>query len=809
MNRHITSLIALGACMFGANAAQLTPEEALNRLESESGIVRKISATGKPRLAYTAATGSVNQFYVFNNSGNNGFTVVSADDCITPLLGYSDESEFDPDNMPDNMKAWLDSYQQQIEWAIANNISSNDIIKAKREEITPLVKTKWNQTAPYNNLCPVYNGSKCASGCVATAMAQIMKYHEWPVKGKGTHSYLCTNSTIGMNFGTLSMNFGNTTFDWDNMTDRYNSSSTQAEEDAVATLMYACGISVDMAYGPSSGASSSKPVTSFVKYFDYDAGTTYYLRDYFSGSAWEEMIYNELAAKRPVMYDGVTGKMEGHEFVCDGYRDGYFHINWGWGGLSDGYFLLSALDPGIQGTGGGSSGFNFTQGATIGIQKPVAGSKSRGTLISTKNFYTDNSTYKRSDIFQMRTAEYAYYPIEGTIDVRLGMKLTDSEGKVRYVFSPTEATEMKGMYTILTSFPMRGDNFPQSGTYTAKPACYNTATETWNDILIPINYSQGFTLTIEGDRLTFEQLTYDPQLKISDIKLLTPLYSGKNFHVTATATVTNNEFYGNIRAALRKKGSTSIAARSSMLQIDVEPGQQLEIDMVSELSGSAPAGDYDFVFIDAGNKAVSDPIEVKFMGKPNSTTSIEIVSFAPESNSMPQNQIKLNGTVKCTSGYLDEPLSIYLFEPGNDYSVTNWATKTMWLAEGESADFSIEGEYLDGKTGLGYYTAVVYYDNNMLKPYATFRLKKATSGIDNVSTEKAAVTPNPADNYVTVTAECIEKVDIYSITGIHAMSIEGNGDESLGIDISGLAAGNYVITVTGADGMTTLRLIKR
>lgn len=97
----------------------------------------------------------------------------------------------------------------------------------------------------------------------------------------------------------------------------------------------------------------------------------------------------------------------------------------------------------------------------------------------------------------------------------------------------------------------------------------------------------------------------------------------------------------------------------------------------------------------------------------------------------------------------------------------------------------------------------------MLKPYATFRLKKATSGIDNVSTEKAAVTPNPADNYVTVTAECIEKVDIYSITGIHAMSIEGNGDESLGIDISGLAAGNYVITVTGADGMTTLRLIKR
>lgn len=801
MNRHLTSFIALGACVLAANGAQLTPEEALNRLNAESGIVRKVTATGKPELAYTAATGSVNQFYVFNNAGSNGFTIVAADDCVMPLLGFSEESSFDPADMPDNMKAWLESYQEQINWAIANGAGTAPASKANRADIQPLIKSRWGQDDPYNTLCPSYNGQKCATGCVATAMAQIMNFHQWPQKGKGSNSYRWSNQT-------LSMNFGNTTFDWANMTNTYKSSSTTEEKDAVALLMYACGISVDMTYGPSSGALSAKPATSLINYFDYDKGTTYYLRAYFSGSEWEQMIYDELAAKRPVMYDGLTGSNEGHEFVCDGYRDGYFHINWGWSGMSDGYFLLSALDPGAQGTGGGSSGFNFQQGATLGIQKPVEGSEAKATLVGTKEFYTDKSTYARNDMIDIYNQQYVYYPAGGSINAQLGLKFTDSDGKSQYILGPAAAAEFKGMSTYIKSYPMMGSDFPQSGTFTVKPAFYNTLTKKWSDILIPINYSQGFSVTIEGNSITFSPLAYDPQLKISDINVLTSLYTGKKFHVTATATVTGNEYYGSIKAALKKSGSNTISNWSSRLQIDVEPGQTVDIDMISEFTRSSAAGDYDFVFIDDNNNILSDPVPVKYLGTPLST-GIELVKFEPESSSMPQNHIKLNGTVKCVSGYFADALEIYLFEPNNNFSVTQWTTETLWINEGETADFTIEGEYLDGKTGLGSYTAVVYYNKNMMEPYAYFRLKKATNSIDDITTVSASVTPNPADSYITVTAEDIEQIDIYSIAGVRVLSAKGDGNNSLGIDVSGLAPGNYIVTVKGNDEVSTLRLIKR
>ena len=285
MNRHFTSLIALGLCCFGATASQLTPEEALGRLTTASGIVHKIPAA-KLQLAYTATSGDINQFYVFNSADNTGYSIVAADDCVPALLGYSDSGNFDYADMPDNMKAWLESYQEQIDWAIANGVNAPATeSRAIRPEIAPLIKTQWDQSAPYNNLCPDYaENVKSASGCVATAMAQIMKYHEWPVKGKGSNSYNCYNTAIGVNFGTLSMNFANTTFDWANMTDRYTSSSTAAQNDAVATLMYACGISVNMMYGPSSGAQSIKASEAFINYFDYDKATTYCLRDYYGGT---------------------------------------------------------------------------------------------------------------------------------------------------------------------------------------------------------------------------------------------------------------------------------------------------------------------------------------------------------------------------------------------------------------------------------------------------------------------------------------------------------------------------------------------
>lgn len=186
------------------------------------------------------------------------------------------------------------------------------------------------------------------TGCVATAMAQVINYHKYPEKGIGSNSYTTTTSGLSVSF-----NFGATTFDWDNMADIYSLSSTAEQKTAVATLMKACGVSVNMDYGTgASGAMSAFVPAALVNYFGYDKATAYRERIWFSGQEWEDLVYNELATVGPVYYGGTTARNEGHAFVCDGYRaDGFFHINWGWGGQSNGYFRLSALDPSSHGIG--------------------------------------------------------------------------------------------------------------------------------------------------------------------------------------------------------------------------------------------------------------------------------------------------------------------------------------------------------------------------------------------------------------------------------------------------------------------------
>jgi len=223
--------------------------------------------------------------------------------------------------------------------------------------------TTWSQSPYYNALCP--GGS--VSGCVATAMAQIMKYWNYPAQGSGFHSYNHPN------YGTLSANFGGTTYQWSSMPNSVNSSNN-----AVATLMYHCGVSVDMNYSPNlSGAyvvSSASPVQhcseyAFKTYFGYESSLQGVERRHYSTSQWVQLLKAELNASRPVLYAGF-GTGGGHAFVCDGFNGDYFHMNWGWGGLYDGYFLVDALNPDGTGTGGGTGGYNSGQQAVIGVKPP-------------------------------------------------------------------------------------------------------------------------------------------------------------------------------------------------------------------------------------------------------------------------------------------------------------------------------------------------------------------------------------------------------------------------------------------------------
>ncbi len=192
-------------------------------------------------------------------------------------------------------------------------------------------------------------------------MAQVMYYWKYPEKGTGTVTARVNDiQTAPIDLSTI-------TFDWDNMTDTYDQSSTPAQKKAVAALMKACGYSVDMGYTvDESGAQTINLAKALVENFGYNENITFLQRNYFSGQDWNNLVYGELKAGRPVLYSGasITGS---HQFVCDGYDgNGYFHINWGWGGMSDGYFLLEALNPGAQGTGGSAGGYNYAQTIKIG-----------------------------------------------------------------------------------------------------------------------------------------------------------------------------------------------------------------------------------------------------------------------------------------------------------------------------------------------------------------------------------------------------------------------------------------------------------
>jgi hypothetical protein len=317
------------------------------------------SSTITASLTYTRTEAdNTVDFYVFNIN-SKGFVIVSANDNADPVLAFSTETNFNS-NMPNTgIQDWMDKVAFQMNYIIKNNLqpaaditsewtaysNGQNPVDSRTSSIKPLLETIWNQFPYYNQDCP--GGS--VTGCVATAMAQIMKFWNYPAKGAGSYSYYS-------NYGQLSADFGTTGYAWTSMPDALTRLSTTTQVDAVATLMYQAGISVAMEYSPGgSGAwvltaddpGSPCAQTSYVKYFGYNASTIQgIIESNYSSARWSSMLEDELNAGRPIEYVG-WGSQGGHTWVCDGYNtDGLFHMNWGWGGEDNGYYKTTNLNPG-------------------------------------------------------------------------------------------------------------------------------------------------------------------------------------------------------------------------------------------------------------------------------------------------------------------------------------------------------------------------------------------------------------------------------------------------------------------------------
>lgn len=522
-------------------AETLTPAQAKARVE-QAGARFKSNNTRPEitRLAYTALAEVDAQktpmVYVFAETDNTGFYVTPADDRFPVILGFSDEA-INKDNLPPAFVYWMDFYSRQMSWAIENGVADKssaslyglgDLIGIEdetdtRPEIPVIVSTRWNQGTPYNGKTPKVGSTSTYTGCVATAMSQAMKANEHPVTGVGTYAYSWNNKTLRFNYGA-------TTFDWDNMTNIYGNASTATQCDAVATLMYAAGVSVNMSYGTdASGAVSARIPRGLVENFGYNRGVTYYQRDYFSEEEWDEMVYAELSAGRAIIYDGGTKNNEGHSFICDGFKGGLYHINWGWGGASDGYFRLSALDPDSQGIGGASSGngFDYDQDMITNISMtaqsdflfaPLYSYRSTGLIYTNNNFSLGSGA---------GVLNFSGFPFNGVLGTRLVNDATQEEFYVESNAISIDEVDTS-YHGANANFGIMRRNAP-AGTYTAYPVCRRTDETVWQPVYIEEGVADKLTLRLG----TSGNITTDG----SDPDALTPVVSATNVTVPATAAL--------------------------------------------------------------------------------------------------------------------------------------------------------------------------------------------------------------------------------------------------------------------------------
>lgn len=318
----------------------------------------------------------VEPYYVFNASATDGgFVIVAGNDAYGEVLGYSNEGHIDLDNAPEGLKALLTAYEHLMEKA---STTTSLLISLPQREgrggslpvVSPLLgNIIWGQDKPFNNLCPPITSSSSAKnyyvGCVATAMSQIMKFYGYPTKGTGKKTYVS-------NIGELTADYGNTTYDWSNMLDDYtNVAYTDEQAAAAAQLCRDVAISVEMVWeAAGSGAFSQYVEGALENYFGYDKSASYIIRDYYPTTEWMRLLKAELDAHRPVFYSASNEDGQGgHAFVADGYDSAdYIHINWGWFGKSNGYFLVNALEPYELGIGANGGGYNLHQEMVIGIQ---------------------------------------------------------------------------------------------------------------------------------------------------------------------------------------------------------------------------------------------------------------------------------------------------------------------------------------------------------------------------------------------------------------------------------------------------------
>ena len=348
-------------------ATSVSKEQARRQAElfleqnSMSGVLTQAPTDeGKTRSAQTGEE----LYYVFNVGQNQGYVIVSGDDRTESILGYATSGTFDAATIPENMAAWLDGYAEQIRYIQEHNIQPAPfrLVKKAKATVNELITTKWGQDAPFSNYCPQFGSKHAPTGCSATALAQVMKFWEYPKTFSGTVPAY-TSKTHNISMPSLPA----TTFDWDNMVDDYTSGTNDTQQEAVARLLRYVSSALESDFEANTTSALDIMYEKALNLFGYASSAKLMRRtSSISAEQWDNLIYHEISNGRPVVYNGQASN-GGHAFVLHGYKNGYYAVNWGWNGYQDNYFRLDAMNPDGGGTGHYAGGYNSKQTAVIGI----------------------------------------------------------------------------------------------------------------------------------------------------------------------------------------------------------------------------------------------------------------------------------------------------------------------------------------------------------------------------------------------------------------------------------------------------------
>jgi hypothetical protein len=548
-------LLPLSALMY---AGKLSEQQALEKARQfmPGRLFDAYESTG----AFSRGESAHTQYlYIFNVRDGKGFVIVSGDDRTEPILGYSMDGHID-DDMPLNLKEWLEYYALEIK-SLSEDYQPVRVRAKTRSDmkaISPLIETTWNQGRPYNLMCPMDGENRCVTGCTATAQAQIMYHHKWPESSTAIPAYVTSEKKIPLD------ELPPTTFKWNKMKLQYNYDETGEAADAVAELMRYCGQSDKMNY-TSGGSGANIILSAMISHFSYSKNMKRIYRNNYSCDHWESIIYQELAEGRPVQYVGFPIEGSGHAFVCDGYDgDGLFHLNWGWGGGSDGFFVLSVADPSSPGVEGKSStkGFSESQHAIIGIRPGYQGEVEIPNIVASGlNFisqsYSRQSASENFENIVLREYISVSYNIEptSTYDIEVGWGLYQNDVLKKAYSSGVKTAEARTYSSVLNEASLSFGKDLTDGIYSLQQIYRIPGTSEW--ILCPGYMSSGLVADIKGTSMTIRAVdTGNISFEVNKVSCSDYPQAGAT--VDVNANITNKGTNTSFKVCLwsQKKGSS-------------------------------------------------------------------------------------------------------------------------------------------------------------------------------------------------------------------------------------------------------------